>query len=70
MDNIKTLIGTRIEEKEIKDIQKVLEDHNYVGNLINSKGTQIGEDEIKYTANISYDMNVTFWMTGRCSLRT
>ena len=58
MDNMKTLIGTRIKKEELEKIQQVVKDNTYVANLIEAKGTQVGEDEIKYSAEISYDMDV------------
>lgn len=58
MDNVKRLIGTRIDKKEVEKIQEILKTNQYVSNLMKSRGTQIGDDEIKYTADISYDMDV------------
>lgn len=58
MDNMKNLIGTRVKKDEIETIQNILKQNPYVSNLVKDKGTQIGEDEINYQANISYNMDV------------
>lgn len=58
-DNLKNLIGTRIDSQEIRKIQDALNDYRYIKQLVRDKGIQVGDDEIKYEVDVSYDMDVS-----------
>ena len=62
--NMSNLVGKRISQEELERLQDVIRSNAMVNKVITERGTQIGEDEYKYTADVSYDLNVKLGLTS------